>query len=82
MGKAEVHIELAKMNGLEEEVQIRLVRSGVVVADFWGTTPLEFTHIESAIKPEEKLYYRLLANSRTAKLTANPIFVSGTKVLK
>jgi len=78
-GDAEVHIRIDKASGGEEQTRVRLIKSGEVVAQVSGVTPLEFKHIDTSIQPGEKVYYRLLAYSRTARLTSNPIFVTGVK---
>lgn len=60
-----------------QQVRVRLVRSGKVVAQHTGTTPLSFTHTDADIGPGQRVYYRLLANSQSDRLVSNPIFVRG-----
>ncbi len=79
-GSAKVHIALSKIDSSNEEVRVRLIRSGMLVFDEKLTTPFsDMVFEQNAIKPEEKLYYRLLVNSKSARLAANPIFVTGTE---
>jgi hypothetical protein len=76
-GQAVVSVFLDKANGASESVEARLVRDGRVVARFDGVTPLEFQYLETGLRMGEKTYYRLLAASRTARVTSNPIFATG-----
>lgn len=76
-GLARISMRIDKLNGKQEEVKLRLIKTGQVIAEFSGLTPLEFQQVDTGIRPGEKAYYRLLAQSRTAKLTSNPIFVTG-----
>lgn len=73
---------LDKVNGQAEHVEVRLVRADMdgkvqVVADIDGMTPLHLEHVDTRLAPASRCYYRLLARSRTSKLTSNPIFVRG-----
>jgi len=79
-GQARILIQIDKLNGAQEEVKLRLIRSGEVIAQLSGLTPLEFQHVDTGIQPGEKVYYRLLVQSQVhnyVKLTSNPIFVTG-----
>ena len=76
-GLARISMRIDKLNGKQEEVKLRLIRTGQVIAEFNGLTPLEFQQVDTGIRPGEKVYYRLMAKSRTARLTSNPIFVTG-----
>jgi hypothetical protein len=76
-GLARISIRIDKLNGKQEEVKLRLIKSGEVIAQFSGLTPLEFQQVDTGIRPGEKVYYRLMAQSRTSRLTSNPIFVTG-----
>lgn len=72
--------DVDKLNGAAEEVSLRLVRGDragriEIVADISGSTPLRVEHLEGGQAPEGGYYYRLLIDSRTSKLTSNPIFV-------
>ncbi len=76
-GLARISLRIDKLNGKQEEVKLRLIKSGQVIAQFSGLTPLEFQQVDAGIRPGEKVYYRLLAQSRSSRLTSNPIFVAG-----
>ena len=76
-GMAKISIRIDKLNGAQEEVKLRLIKSGQVIAQFSGLTPLEFQQVDTGIHPGEKVYYRLLVQSPTSRLTSNPIFVAG-----
>jgi hypothetical protein len=76
-GLARISMRIDKLNGKQEEVKLRLIRSGQVIAQFSGLTPLEFQQVDTGIRPGEKIYYRLMAQSRSSRLTSNPIFVTG-----
>jgi hypothetical protein len=74
-GRAAVRVLVEKANGSAEPVEVRLVRDGKVAAQVEGAAPLELEHAETDLHPGDRTYYRLLARSRTALLTSNPIFV-------
>ena len=78
-GLARISIRIDKLNGVQEEVKLQLVRNGQVIAEFSGLTPLEFQQVDTGIRPGEKVYYRLLAAARVSRsrLVSNPIFVTG-----
>ncbi len=77
-GAVAIAARIHSASGLAEQVHVRLVRSGKVVAQFRGTTPLALRHVDEDILPGQKLYYRLLAQSEQSRLVSNPIFVEGT----
>ena len=73
----EVNVAIEKLNESEEQVHVRLIRSGEVVVEFNAVTPLEFKHVDGELAPGESAYFRLMARSRTARLVSNPVFVRG-----
>ena len=81
LGQVRVSVSIEKLDGMREErVRLRLIRSGAVVADIDGMTPIEFEHLDTDIREGDSLYYRILGSRgsrRKAVLVSNPIFVKG-----
>ncbi len=78
---SKVMVTIDKENGLEERVDLRLIRGDTtgrveVVAQISGNTPFQVEHVE-AEGPAVGCYYRLLVRSGTSVLSSNPIFVRG-----
>ncbi len=69
-------VTLASSDGRPHAVEARLIRSGVVIAERKGTTPLAFA-VEDLEAPKARAwYYRLYARGeRAARLLTNPVFV-------
>jgi hypothetical protein len=76
-GPVSVKVRVGAAAGEPQQLRLRLVRSGKVVAQFTGTTPLEFTHVDEDLGPGQRTYFRLLAYSQNGRLVSNPIFVRG-----
>ena len=79
-GRVNIAFGVGKVNGEEEAVRIRIVRGGgegaSLVADFTGSTPLEYERVELDLREGERIYYRLMITSPGSILISNPIFVS------
>lgn len=75
-GPVRVHARVVRADGQEEELEVRLVRSGEVIARFRGTTPFDLGHVDEPLPAGAKTYYRLLVKSRASRLVTNPIFVA------
>lgn len=78
LGEARVSVSISKLDGSPARVRLRLIRSGVVVADIDGMTPIEFEHVDTDIREGDRLYYRILGSRGKVVLVSNPIFVKGT----
>jgi len=76
-GSVEVRVRIAGGSSANQPVRLRLVRSGEVVDQTTGVTPLSFTHVDADIGFGERSYYRILVNGQSEKLVSNPIFVEG-----
>ena len=70
-----VHAHIGKADKTREQIKISLIRSGNVVSEEVGLTPMDFDYTTTI--GEGKEYFRLVAKTRTAKMVSNPIFVTG-----
>ena len=77
-GKALVLVDIGRIDGEAEKIRVTLIKSGEVVADLTGVTPIRLEHIESNIQEGERVYYRVMGYRRKAALISNPIFVTGS----
>jgi hypothetical protein len=69
-----IRISLSSDMPTENGVQVRLIRSGEVIARFEGKLPLEITYEDRAIKKAGKQYYRMDLHGY-GTIVSNPIFV-------
>ncbi len=76
-GSVEISARIGTASGAAAQVRVRLVRSGKVVEQFQGTTPLAIRHVDADLAAGQKAYYRLLVQSADSKLVSNPIFAKG-----
>lgn len=76
-GPVQISAIVANVQGTAAQVRARLVRSGKVVEQFQGTTPLTIRHVDSDLSAGQKVYYRLLVQSADSRLVSNPIFAEG-----
>lgn len=74
-GAARIRIAVSGSSGQKEEVRVRLIRSGALIAEFKGTLPLKIDHTDRLEKPGEKVYYRMDMTGAGA-IVSNPIFVT------
>jgi hypothetical protein len=74
-GPVRVQARVAAAEGTVLQLRLRLVRSGEVIAEQTGMTPLSFAYVDKDIGPGQRVYYRLLINSQSDRLVSNPIFV-------
>ena len=74
-GLVRVQARVAAAEGTVLQLRLRLVRSGEVIAEQTGMTPLSFAYVDKDIGPGQRVYYRLLINSQSDRLVSNPIFV-------
>ena len=75
-GRFTVHVKIDKIYGESQDVRVQLIKSGAIVAEVEGRTPLDFIHVDS-IDIDEMEYVRLLASMGSSRITSNPIFVRG-----
>ncbi|MFH1242521.1 MAG: hypothetical protein V1689_09180, partial [Pseudomonadota bacterium] len=69
-----IRISLFSKEPSEDRVEVRLIRSGVVVQSFQGPLPMEIEHEDTYYKPGEKVFYRMDARG-CGTLVSNPIFI-------
>ena len=74
-GEFTVVVGIARTDGGSDPVNIRLIRSGEVVAEDLVNTPARIAY--DAVMQEEMEYIRLEASSYSDKLISNPIFIDG-----
>ena len=74
-GECIVHVQIGKADKTRERVKVTLIRSGKIVSEEVGLTPVNFDY--TATIGESNEYFRVIAKTRTAKLVSNPIFVTG-----
>jgi hypothetical protein len=60
-------------------VQVRIIRSGQVIASSEGNLPLTLEYEDPYYKPGEKVYYRLDMKGNLGQIVSNPIFVTFEK---
>jgi hypothetical protein len=70
-----IRIALDSTDACEDDVSVRLIRSGEVIRTFQGPLPMELEYEDNSFTPGEKAYYRMDAKG-CGSLVANPIFVS------
>jgi hypothetical protein len=74
--RPEVNVEIESSSGKAVPVEIRLIRSGVVVHTFHRDTPVALRWAEPPLPPDAALYYRLEARGPAGlRILSNPIFV-------
>jgi hypothetical protein len=76
-GEVRLDVVISRADASMEPLDVRLIKAGEVVAELSSATPFELHHIDTGIAPGQRSYYRLMARSRLARLTSNPIFVHG-----
>jgi len=69
-----IHIFLAFKEPVEQQVNIRLIRSGKLIETFTGKLPMEIDYEDKYSRPGEKIYYRMDMTGHGV-LVSNPIFV-------
>ncbi|MHB8771654.1 MAG: hypothetical protein ACYC7J_11685 [Syntrophales bacterium] len=77
-GAARIRIAVSGSPGQKEEVRVRLIRSGTLIATFKGTLPLKIDHTDTLETLGEKVYYRMDMTG-AGTIVSNPIFVTGAK---
>jgi hypothetical protein len=74
-GAPVVRIAVDSTDACEDDVSVRLIRSGEVIRTFQGPLPIEFEYEDNSFTSGDKIYYRMDAKG-CGSLVANPIFVS------
>lgn len=76
-GHPQIKIRLSVTGmGKKGPIQIRLIRSGRLLATYEGDLPLAIAHEDAYYRPGEKIFYRIDARGSIGKLVSNPIFVT------
>jgi len=73
-GYPKIHISLAFKKPVENQVKVRLIRSGKLIESFSGTLPMEIDYEDRYTRPGEKIYYRMDVTGHGI-LISNPVFV-------
>jgi len=76
-GPLAIDAKISSVDGAAAQVRARLVRSGKVVEQFQGTTPLSIHYVDANLTTGQKAYYRLMVQSADSRLVSNPIFAEG-----
>ncbi len=74
-GNPTVHLRVEERGGRKVPVSLRLVRSGEVVRNFEGTTPLEATYEDTSLW-YGTAFYRVEVFGPSSRIVSNPIFVT------
>ena len=73
--KPHIKIVLSSEKPVTGQVKVRLIRGGEVIRMTEGALPLQIEHVDEAMQPGEKTYYRM--DMRGAGIiVSNPIFVN------
>ena len=69
-----IRISLSEKEASENNVKVRLIRSGLLIKVFEGVLPMHIDYLDRYYRPGEKIYYRIDARADGA-VVSNPIFV-------
>jgi hypothetical protein len=73
---AKIRIALSLKNPVEQNVKVRLIRSGKLIKAFEAKLPMDFEFEDKSHRKGEKVFYRIDARAGNAgTLVSNPIFV-------
>jgi len=70
-----IHISLAFKIPADNQVKVRLIRSGELIETFTGKLPMKIDYEDKYSRPGEKIYYRMDVTGHGI-LVSNPIFVN------
>lgn len=70
-----IHLSLSLKKPTDNQVVIRLIRSGELIKTFHGSLPTEIDYEDNYFKPGQKIYYRIDVRG-CGTLVSNPIFVT------
>ena len=70
-----IHLSLSLKKTTENQVEVRLIRSGELIKSFQGSLPMEIDYEDNYFKLGQKIYYRIDVKGCGA-IVSNPIFVT------
>lgn len=71
-----VRVGVSAVDGKQYAAKLRIIRSGQVIRQIEGRTPLRIELADREVRSEERLYYRVEAVSNSGELLTNPIYVA------
>lgn len=71
-----IRVGVAAVDGQSYETRLRVIRSGRIIRQIEGRTPLQVELVDHEPRPGERLNYRVEVVSKGGELLSNPIFVS------
>lgn len=70
-----IHIGLSAEDGRSDPARVRLIRSGQVIREFEGQTPITYDVVDREAPAGEWASYRLEARAKSGELLTNPVYV-------
>ena len=70
-----IHLSLSLRKPTDNQVVVRLIRSGELIKTFHGSLPTKINYEDNYFKPGQKVYYRIDVRG-CGTLVSNPIFVT------
>lgn len=83
IGNILVHVRLSTVDGQSHPTKLRVIRSGQVIRQIEGHTPMQLDLIDHEAQSGEWLNYRVEATGTSGELLTNPIYIdlrAGTPV--
>jgi hypothetical protein len=74
-----VRVGISTVDGQPHPVKLRLIRSGRVIEQMEGRTPVQLERVDREAGPDEWLQYRVEVLGTSGELLTNPIYVAPTK---
>ena len=75
-GNPRLEFQVSTRNNAPVKVRAQLIRMGLVIRTFEGTTPLKVEFVDTAQIPHKRFYYRLdVKVARGEHIVTNPVFV-------
>lgn len=71
-----VHVRLSAFDGQSHPTKLRIIRSGHVIRQIEGHTPMQLELVDREARPGEWLNYRVEALGTSGELLTNPIYVA------
>ncbi|NJN36853.1 MAG: hypothetical protein HC794_07070 [Nitrospiraceae bacterium] len=76
IGNILVHVRLSTVDGQSHPTKLRVIRSGQVIRQIEGHTPMQLELIDHEAQSGEWLNYRVEATGTSGELLTNPIYVA------
>lgn len=75
-GAPRIMFQVSTRNGAAEKIRAQLIRMGIVIQTFEGTTPFKVDFVDKSPIGHERFYYRLdVKGKRGEHIVTNPVFV-------